>query len=98
MDESQIQKTAEGTEQKETIKETPKDATEERIKRINEGADRLEKAERDLAIRENSLKETQALNRIGGSADAGQPKLSPEEESKAKAQKQADEMTNAFKQ
>lgn len=98
MDESQIQKPKEGEQPKEPVKEAPAaDPAEGRVKKINEAADRLEAAEKRLAEREQSLRESQALNRIGGSADAGNPKLTPEEEEASKAQKAADEMTNAFK-
>lgn len=95
MNESQISTQKEGQGKEQTEKAT--DPTEERINKINDAADRFEAAERKLMERENSLREAEALSRLGGSTDAGQPKLTPEEEEKSKAQKVADEITKAFK-
>ncbi len=94
MNEPQIPKQTEGQEAKET---TATDETQERIKKINDAADRLEQAERRLSERENSLREAEAIHRLGGRTNAGQLKLTPEEEAKAEAQKIADEIAGAFK-
>lgn len=58
-------------EPKEEIKENPED---DRIKRINEAADRLELAEKKLAEREAALKEAEALKRLGGTSEHSEPK------------------------
>ena len=87
------QKQAEGKEEKKTAS----DPSEERIKKINDAADRLELAEKRMAERESSLREAEAVKRIGGTTDAGDPKLTPEQEKHAQAQQGADEITNAFK-
>lgn len=93
MDEPQIPKAVEGKQPE----KTESDPTEERIKKINEAADRLEAAERRLSERENSLREAEALGRLGGRTNAGQPKLTPEEELKARAKEEADKIFKAFK-
>lgn len=95
MNESQISEKTEGQEKK--ASEEKSDPAEERIKKINDAADRLDAAERRLAERENSLREAEALSRLGGRTNAGQPKLTAEEEKKQEAQKMADEMASAFK-
>ncbi len=89
----EVQEQVKGEEQKEATQ----DPAEERIKKINEAADRLEQAEKRMIERETSLREAEAMNRIGGKTDAGDPKLTPEEQKQANAQKEADEITNAFK-
>ena len=63
------QETNTGNSQTPTASNTPggdKSDIDGRIKRINEAAERLEIAERKLAERESSLKEADAIRRIGG--------------------------------
>lgn len=98
MDEPQIQKETEGQKEKPSVeKKQTQDPAEDRIKKINDAADRLEEAERRLAERENSLREAEAMQRIGGRTNAGDPKLTPEEEQTQKAKQEADNIVNAFK-
>lgn len=97
MDEPQIQETTEGKEEKPAVETNKEDATTERIKRINEAADRLEAAEKRLSERENSLREAEALGRLGGRTNAGDAKLTPEEEFEKKAKEEADKIVHAFK-
>lgn len=93
----QTQESAQGREQVKTAETAQKDPTEERIRKINEAADRFEQVERKLAERENSLREAEALSRLGGFTNAGQLKLTPEQELKEIARKEADEIYKSFK-
>ena len=52
--------------------EAPKSEIDGRIERANAAAERLEKAEAALAAREASLKEAEAVKRLGGQTE-GRP-------------------------
>ena len=90
MDEEQTTKEEEQKTTKEDNREGVQSETVKEIERINADTERLNKA---IAEKENA----DARAKIAGVSDAGQPKPTAEEEEKAKAQKAADEIVNAFK-
>lgn len=59
-------------------------------------AERLEKATEEAGKVAGRIEDAVAKNMLGGRTEAGQPKLSVEEEKKAEAQKVADEIVKAF--
>ena len=83
MDEEKTQSPQESPEGKE------EKTTAEKIANLNAETESLNKA-----IAENENAKAKAM--LGGTADAGQPKPTAEEERKAEAQKAADEIVNAF--
>jgi len=86
-------KETQGTEKDNPAENTGKGVQSETDKKIAELDAETERLNRAIAENENA----KARARVGGLSDAGQPKLTAEEEEKEKAQKLADEISTAFK-
>ena len=90
MSDVEIQKEKEGQTEEKPVKKEPTES-------LVEVADRLEKANAEAREILKQQQELVARNLLSGRADAGQPKLTAEQQQEAKIQKEADEITNAFK-
>lgn len=82
-------------EAKETPTQTPKEKSI--IDEAREIRDDIKSQRAEFAEERRQFEELRARQMLGGQSDAGQMKLSPEQQEAAKAQKEASEIVGAFK-
>jgi len=85
--------------QKEAKGQTEKAPAEEKsiVEIAKELRDEIREEREKLTAERQRIEEATARQMLGGRAEAGQHKLTAEEEQQARIQKEADEITNAFK-
>ena len=94
MDEPQIQNEKAGQEKTPPVEEPSAKSVIEMARELKEQIAKENDRREEILRREEEL---EARRMLGGRADAGQPKLTAEQERQARIQKEADEIANAFK-